>query len=87
MFLQKQTPGRMGLSDFTKLKKVTITINGEPLKHLLYHFRLIYSGWCHVKVILGGESFTALSEGLQDALWRLGGVPIEHRTDSLSAAL
>lgn len=86
MFLQEKIPGRMGLSDFTKLKKVTITINGKPLKHLLYHFRLIYSGWCHVKVVLGGESFTALSEGLQDAFWRLGGVPIEHRTDSLSAA-
>lgn len=86
MFLQKKIPGRMGLSDFTKLKKVTVTINGKPLKHLLYHFRLIYSGWCHVKVILGGESFTALSEGLQDAFWRLGGVPIEHRTDSLAAA-
>jgi hypothetical protein len=86
MFLQKKIPGRMGLSDFTKLKKVTITINGKPLKHLLYHFRLIYSGWCHVKVVLGGESFTALSEGLQDAFWRLGGVPIEHRTDSLAAA-
>lgn len=86
IFLQRQIPGRMGLSDFTTLKDVTITINGEPLKHLLYHFRLIYSGWCHVKVVLGGESFTALSEGLQDALWRLGGVPGEHRTDSLSAA-
>ncbi len=86
MFLQKKAPGRMGLSDFTKLKKVTITVNGNPLKHLLYHFRLLYSGWCHVKVVLGGESFAALSEGLQDALWRLGGVPFEHRTDSLSAA-
>lgn len=86
MFLQRQVPGRLGLSDFTTLKKVTISIKGEPLKHLLYHFRLIYSGWCHVKVILGGESFTALSEGLQDALWRLGGAPAEHRTDSLSAA-
>lgn len=86
MFLQKKIPGRMELSDFTKLKKVTITIKGQPLKHLLYHFRLIYSGWCHVKVVLGGESFTALSEGLQDAFWRLGGVPEEHRTDSLSAA-
>ena len=86
MFLQRQIPGCMGLSDFTTLKKVTITINGEPLRHLLYHFRLIYSGWCHVKVILSGESFSALSEGLQDALWRLGGVPCEHRTDSLSAA-
>jgi hypothetical protein len=86
MFLQKKIPGRMGLSDFTKLKKVTVTIKGKPLKHLLYHFRLIYSGWCHVKVVLGGESFTSLSEGLQDAFWRLGGVPEEHRTDSLSAA-
>ncbi len=56
------------------------------MKHLFYHFRLIYSGWCHVKVVLGGESFTSLSEGLQDAFWRLGGVPTEHRTDSLSAA-
>ena len=86
IFLQRQIPGRMGLSDFTTIKNDTITIKGEPLKHILYHFRLIYSGWCHVKVILGGESFSALSEGLQDALWRLGGVPCEHRTDSLSAA-
>ena len=31
-------------------------------------------------------SFVALSTGLQSALWRLGGVPEEHRTDSLSAA-
>lgn len=86
MFLQRQIPGRMGLSDFTEFHNATITIKGEPLKHILYHFRLIYSGWCHVKVILSGESFSALSEGLQDALWRLGGVPHEHRTDSLSAA-
>ena len=28
----------------------------------------------------------ALAGGLQDALWALGGVPKEHRTDSLSAA-
>jgi hypothetical protein len=28
----------------------------------------------------------ALAEGLQNALWSLGGVPAEHRTDSLSAA-
>lgn len=86
MFLQRQVPGRMGLSDFTTLKKVIISVNGQPLSHILYHFRLAYSGWCHIKMILGGESFSALSEGLQDALWRLGGVPLEHRTDSLSAA-
>src|SRR5690606_4054036 len=37
-------------------------------------------------IITTGESFMALSTGLQAALWRLGGVPEEHRTDSLSAA-
>lgn len=86
MFRQEQVAGRMGLSDFTKLKKVTITIQGQPFTHLLYHFRLAFSGWCSVKVIHGGESYAALAEGLQDALWRLGGVPHEHRSDSLSAA-
>jgi hypothetical protein len=28
----------------------------------------------------------ALAEGLQNALWALGGAPLEHRSDSLSAA-
>ncbi len=86
MFRQEQVVGRMGLSDFTKLKEVTITVQGQPFTHLLYHFRMAFSGWCSVKVIHGGESYAALAEGLQDALWRLGGVPQEHRSDSLSAA-
>jgi len=86
MFRQSHEPGRQGLSDFTQLKGLVLTIKGEPYPHLLYHFRLAYSGWSYVKVIAGGESFSALTEGLQDALWRLGGCPREHRTDSLSAA-
>ncbi len=86
MFRQIQEPGRMGFSDFTRLKGLAITITGQPLDHLLYHYRLAYSGWCYVKVTLGGESYTALSTGLQNAFWRSGGVPVEHRTDSLSAA-
>jgi hypothetical protein len=86
MFRQEHVPGRLGLSDFTKLKKVTITLQGKPLDHLLYHFRLAFSHWSHMKVILGGESYTALAEGLQEGLWRLGGAPLEHRTDSLSCA-
>jgi len=36
--------------------------------------------------VLGGESFVALAEGLQNALWVLGRVPLLHRSDSLSAA-
>ena len=86
MFRQVQVAGRMGLSDFTKLKEVSITINGQPFTHLLYHFRMAFSGWCSVKIIHGGESYAALAEGLQDALWRLGAVPREHRSDSLSAS-
>jgi transposase InsO family protein len=86
MFRQEHLPGRLGLSDFTQLKKAVITIQGKPLNHLLYHFRLSYSHWSYMKVILGGESYTALAQGLQEALWRLGGAPLEHRTDSLSAA-
>ena len=47
-----------------------MSIAGEPLAHKLYHFRLEYSGFCHVAVVLGGESYVALAGGLQDALWR-----------------
>ena len=52
----------------------------------MYQFALAYSGWRHAEVVLGGESFEVLASGLQNALWQLGGVPQEHRTDSLSAA-
>jgi hypothetical protein len=86
IFRQVHAPGRQGLSDFTTLKGIQITIGGAPFSHLLYHFRLAYSGWSWMRVTQGGESFCALSQGLQDALWRLGGCPQEHRTDSLSAA-
>ena len=42
--------------------------------------------WEFVQVVLGGESYSALAEGIQNALWGSGGVPDTHRTDSLSAA-
>lgn len=86
MFELEHRPGEMGLSDFTHFKQAQITIGGRPFEHLLYHYRLAYSGWQYVQVIGGGESFIALSEGLQNALTACGGVPQDHRTDSLSAA-
>ena len=86
MFRQVHEPGRMGLSDFTDMADLGVTIAGAPLAHRLYHFRLAFSGFEHAHVILGGESFVALATGLQDALWSLGGVPKLHRSDSLSAA-
>ena len=87
MFRQVHEPGRMGLSDFTDMADLGVTIAAEPLNHRLYHFRLAYSGFEHAHVILGGESYVALAEGLQNALWALGGAPREHRSDSLSAAV
>lgn len=86
IFRQTLPPGRLGLSDFTDMGDLAIHVAGEPLDHRLYHFRLAYSGFEHAHVVLGGESFVALAEGLQNALWSLGAAPAEHRTDSLSAA-
>jgi hypothetical protein len=74
------------LSDFTDGTELGVSIDGQPLAHRLYHFRLAFSGWEHAEVVLGGESFVALAEGLQNALWALGGAPRQHRSDSLSAA-
>jgi hypothetical protein len=50
--------------------------------HILYHFVLAFSRWEHVEVVEGGESFEALSKGLQNALWQAGGTPREHRRNS-----
>src|SRR5262249_5958384 len=45
IFRQQHPPGRMGLSDFTDMGDLRITIAGEPLDHRLYHFRLAFSGF------------------------------------------
>lgn len=86
IFRQTPEPGYMCQSDFTDAADLGVTIVGDPFAHRLYHFVLVYSRWEHVGVVLGGESFTALAENLQNALWALGGAPENCRTDSLSAA-
>jgi hypothetical protein len=63
-----------------------ITIQRQPFDHLIYHFVLTHSNW-ETGTICFSESFESLSEGLQNALWELGGVPELHRTDRLSAAV
>jgi len=85
-FAQEHPPGRLGLSDFTVADELGVSLGGLALRHRLYQFALAHSGWRHVRVVLGGESFQSLAAGLQEALWMAGGVPEEHRTDSLSAA-
>src|SRR3954471_8581069 len=86
IFRQEHPPGRLGLSDFTDMRDRGVSIAGALLDHRLYHFRLAFSGWEHGHVVLGGESFVALAEGLQNALRALGRAPLQHRSDSLSAA-
>ena len=85
-FPQEHAPGHRGLSDFTAMGELRVTISHAPFVHILYHFVLAFSRWEHVEVVEGGESFEALSKGLQNALWQAGGAPVEHRSDSLSAA-
>jgi len=85
-FPQKHTPGVLSQSDFTHMKSLSITIAGELFPHLIYHFVLTYSNW-EAGSICFSESFEALSEGLQNALFELGGIPKEHQTDRLSTAV
>ena len=85
-FAQVHHPCRLGASDFTHCNDLGVTINGTPFDHMIYHFVLTYSNW-ETGTICFSESYESLSEGLQNALWELGGVPQLHRTDRLTAAV
>lgn len=85
-FTQIHKPGQLGQSDFTHMNSLGITIGGQVFDHLMYHFVLTYSNW-ETGTICFSESFECLSEGLQNALWELGGVPEKHRTDCLTTAV
>jgi hypothetical protein len=39
IFRQEHPPGRLGLSDFTDMGDLDVSIAGMPLDHRLYHFR------------------------------------------------
>ena len=62
-----------------------VTIAGAPFPHRLYHFVLAYSGWSTPPSSSAARLHRTGRER-QNALWALGGVPDEHRSDSLSAA-
>jgi hypothetical protein len=74
------------LSDFNDASELGVTLSGQIFPRRLYHFVLAHSQWEYACLVERGESFSALAEGLQNALWLIGGAPREHRTDSLSAA-
>lgn len=85
-FEQVYRPGERSQSDFTSMNRLGVTIQGAPFDHLIYHFVLPYSNW-ETGTICFSESFETLSEGLQNALWELGAVPLYHQTDRLSTAV
>lgn len=85
-FAQIHRPGELCQSDFTHMSELGITIGGVPFDHLIYHFVLTYSNW-EAGTVCFSESFESLSHGLQNALWELGGVPQQHRTDCLTTAV
>lgn len=86
IFRQIHPPGEQGMSDFTNCDELNVTICCLPFPHLIYRFCLPFSTWEYTQVCKGGESFPALSEGMQNAFQELNGCPHTHRTDSLSAA-
>ena len=84
-FPQIHPPGREAQLDFTDAGELRVTIAGQPFPHLFFEFILSHSGWRWVGLAFG-ETFEALQQGLQGALWALGGAPQVVRTDNLSAA-
>lgn len=86
MFPQSYDPGDQCQSDFSWMSKLGITLAGQAFDHMIYHFVLAYSNWESVTICFS-ESFESLSAGFQNALWELGAIPQEHRTDRFSSAV
>jgi len=86
MFAQIHHPGRRAESDFTHMTDLAITLAAQPFPHLVYHLVLTYSNQEAIQICFS-ERFESLAEGVEVCLWQLGGVPEEHRTDNLSAAV
>ena len=85
IFRQDIKPGKQSQSDYTCMNTLNITINGQEFKHLLFHFMLPYSRWESIYLCFS-ESFDTLALGYEKAVWELGCVAKEHRTDNLTAA-
>ena len=73
-FPQEHPPGREAQVDFTHCNSLGVTIGSRRYRHLLFQLVLSHSGWRYAEVV-AGETFVALKQGLQNALWELGGAP------------
>jgi hypothetical protein len=85
-FPQVHEPGVAAQSDFTHMTELEVTLGGMPFQHLAFHLVFVYSNVEAIRICFS-ETFEALAEGFESCLWQVGGVPRQHRTDHLSAAL
>lgn len=84
-FAQAHRPGEAMQLDFTHATELGITIAGVPFEHMLCHTVLPYSNWQAATVCLS-ESYLALKRGVQDAVFRMGRVPLYWQTDNSTSA-
>jgi len=82
---QVHEPGELMELDGTWLTELSVTIQGQPFKHMLIHCVLPYSNWEWGRVVQS-ESLGAVRLGLQSALLKLGYVPRIIQTDNSAAA-
>ncbi len=62
---------RRGLSDFTAMGTLCVTIAGAAFAHILHRFVLAFSRWEHVEAMEGGESLRIVfSNALFPQPWR-----------------
>jgi transposase len=84
-FTQDHRPGEVLAVDWTAMEGLSITIQGRPLAHKLFHAVLPYSNW-EWAVRARSESTLSLRAGLRAVLERLGRVPRQLLTDHSSTA-
>jgi hypothetical protein len=82
---QVHRPGEVMQTDGVWLTELGVTLQSEPLTHLLIHSVLPYSNWEWGRVAQS-ESLHAIRLGMQSTLQKLGAVPQYHQTDNSSAA-
>src|SRR6266545_97980 len=86
IFPQIHEPGEAAQSDFTYMNSLEVTLGGVPFPHLVFHLVLVYSNVEAIQICFS-ESYESLVEGFETCIWRVGGVPRQHRTDHLGAAI
>jgi len=84
-FPQDRSPGQALQLDWTHAVELGIHIQGQRYDHLLCHVVLPYSNW-QWATRCQSESLLSLRHGLQEALQRLGKVPVELQVDNSTAA-